>query len=214
MLMASIHLTIFNFKAAHPNTDLSYSTVNVNSSSNIGSKSVVSSTNVANLWHARLGHPNDHVMKIVLNHCNISHLNKNFTEFCSSCCMGKAHRLPSHNSTSVYSPLELIFTDLWGPSHVPSYAGYTYYVSFIDAFSRYTWIFPIKSKAETIVVFKNFKSMVELQLNTKIKSIQSDWGGEYRPFSNLLASVGISHRLICPHTHHQNGVVERKHRHS
>jgi len=39
------------------------------------------------------------------------------------------------------------------------------------AFSRYTWIFPIKSKAETIVVLKNFKSMVELQLNTKIKSI-------------------------------------------
>ena len=55
--------------------------------------------------------------------------------------------------------------------------------------------------------------MVELQLNTKIKSIQSDWGGEYKPFSNLLASFAISHRLIYPHTHHQNGVVERKHRH-
>jgi len=26
-------------------------------------------------------------------------------------------------------------------------------------------------------------------------------------------SVGIIHKLICPHTHHQNGVVERKHRH-
>ena len=122
-----------------------------------------------------LGHPNDHVMKIVLNHCNISNLNKSFTKFCSSCCMGKAHRLPSHNSTFVYSPLELIFTDLCGPSHVPSYAGYTYYVSFIDA-------------------FQNFKSRVELQLNTKIKSIQSDWGSEYKPFSNLLASFGISHR--------------------
>ena len=124
--------------------------------------------------------------------------------------MGKAHRLPSHSSTSVYSPLELIFTDLWGASHVTSYAGYTYYVSFIDAFSRYTWIFPTKSKAETISIFLNFKSMVELQLNTKIKSIQSDWEGEYRPFSRLLASFGISPRLICPHTYHQNGVVERK----
>jgi len=97
------------------NVDLYYSIANVNSSSNIGSKFVVSSTNVANLRHVRLGHPNDHVMKIVLNHCNISHLNKNFTEFCSSCCMGKAHRLPSHNSTFVYSPLELLFTDLRGP---------------------------------------------------------------------------------------------------
>lgn len=26
-------------------------------------------------------------------------------------------------------------------------------------------------------------------------------------------SIGITHRLICPRTHHQNGVVERKHRH-
>jgi len=54
--------------------------------------------------------------------------------------------------------------------------------------------------------------MVELQLNTKIKSIQSDWEGEYRPFSTLVASFGISNRLAT-HTHHQNGVVERKHRH-
>ena len=50
--------------------------------------------------------------------------------------MGKAHRLPTHTSTSVYSPLELIFTDLWRPSHVTSYVGYTYYVYFIDVFSQ------------------------------------------------------------------------------
>ena len=62
-------------------------------------------------------------------------------------------------------------------------------------------------------VFQNFKSMVELQLNTKVKSIQSNWGGEYRPFSSHLASFSISHRLICLDTHHQNGVVERKHKH-
>ena len=102
------------------------------------------------------------------------------------------HEYPCHAGVIIYDGEEISY---------PSYAGYTYYVSFIDAFSRYTWIFPIKSKAETIVVFKNFKSMVELQLNTKIKSIQLDWGGEYKPFSNLLASFAISYRLICPHTH-------------
>ena len=99
-LMTFIHFTIFNFKAIFPadatsvpatNVDLPYSIANVNNSSNKGSKSGFSSSNVANLWHARLGHPNDHVMKIVLNHCNISHLNKSFTKFCFSCCMGKTH---------------------------------------------------------------------------------------------------------------------------
>ena len=62
-------------------------------------------------------------------------------------------------------------------------------------------------------VFQTFKLSVELELNTKIKGVQSDWGAEYRPFSALLSFYGISHKLIYPHTHHQNGVVERKHRH-
>lgn len=100
-----------------------------------------------------------------------------------------------------------------GPAPVTSLMGYSYYVSFVDAFSRYTWIYFIKQKFETLSIFKQFKTLVELQLNKKIKSIQSDWGGEFRPFTQYLTSFGIVHRLICPHTHHQNGVVERKYRH-
>ena len=94
-----------------------------------------------------------------------------FSDLCASGCIGKSHRLSSHSFASVYFPLELIFTNLWGASHLTSYSGFKYYVSFIDAFSIYTWIFPIKTKVETISVFKDFKSLVELQLNTKIKSV-------------------------------------------
>lgn len=36
---------------------------------------------------------------------------------------------------------------------------------------------------------------------------------EFRPFTKYLSNLCIIHRLICPHAHHQNGVVERKHRH-
>ncbi|KAD1469156.1 hypothetical protein E3N88_42767 [Mikania micrantha] len=55
--------------------------------------------------------------------------------------------------------------------------------------------------------------MVERQFNTKLKSVQSDWGGEFRTLSTLLSSLGIIHRLSCPHTSEQNGIVERRHRH-
>ena len=55
--------------------------------------------------------------------------------------------------------------------------------------------------------------MTELQFDTKIKSVQTDWGGEFRPLTSFLQTHGIIHRLICPRTHHQNGVVKRKHRH-
>uniref|UniRef100_A0A151UG14 Retrovirus-related Pol polyprotein from transposon TNT 1-94 n=1 Tax=Cajanus cajan TaxID=3821 RepID=A0A151UG14_CAJCA len=55
--------------------------------------------------------------------------------------------------------------------------------------------------------------MVTNQFQLPIKALQTDWGGEFCPFTTYLNDVGIQHRLICPHTHHQNGVVERKHRH-
>ena len=38
-------------------------------------------------------------------------------------------------------------------------------------------------------------------------------GGEYQAFTSLLQSFGIIHKVSCPHTHEQNGVVEQKHRH-
>ena len=55
--------------------------------------------------------------------------------------------------------------------------------------------------------------MVELQFNYPIKSVQSDGGGEFRPFTKYLNDLGIVHKFTCLHTHHQNGIVERKHRH-
>ncbi|KAJ0702566.1 putative RNA-directed DNA polymerase [Helianthus annuus] len=55
--------------------------------------------------------------------------------------------------------------------------------------------------------------MAERQFQTKLKSIQTDWGGEFRNLSSFFSSLGIIHRLSCPHTSEQNGTVERRHRH-
>jgi len=140
--------------------------------------------------------------------------NKTLYDFCSSCCLGKAHRLPSFSSTASYTkPLELIFCDLWGPAPVESFDGFSYFLTCVDAYSRFSWIFPLKLKSHTLQTFANFKRMAELQYNSSIKSVQTDGGGEFHPFTKFLSQFGITHRLTCPHTHHQNGSVERKHRH-
>lgn len=86
-------------------------------------------------------------------------------------------------------------------------------MTFVDAHTRFTWLYLLKSKSATLNVFKQFQVMVKTQFNLPIKAIQSDWRGEYRPFTKFLTDLGILHWLICPHTHYQNGVVERKHRH-
>jgi hypothetical protein len=54
---------------------------------------------------------------------------------------------------------------------------------------------------------------VENFFGQSIKSVQTDGGGEFIPVQKLLISHGISYRQTCPHTHHQNGSVERKLRH-
>ncbi|CAH1438446.1 unnamed protein product [Lactuca virosa] len=75
------------------------------------------------------------------------------------------------------------------------------------------WIFPLKSKSDVFSTFQQFLLTVERQFQTKLKSVQTDWGGEFRNLSKFFSSLGITHRLSCPHTSEQNGVVERRHRH-
>ena len=72
---------------------------------------------------------------------------------------------------------ELIYTDLWGPSPVLSNTGYSYYVTFVDAHTQFTWLYLLKSKSETLDLFKQFHTLVKTQFNLPVKAVQSDWGG-------------------------------------
>lgn len=151
------------------------------SANNLFVKSFVSSKqthNMLNLWHNKLGHPGQSVVKTIMSECNVPHINKMDFSFCSACCLGKIHNLPYISSKDEsFQPLQLTHTDLWGPSSVPSINGYKYYILFIDDFSKYTWIYMLKNKSEAFDVFCHFKTQVELQLGHKIKNLQSDWGG-------------------------------------
>jgi hypothetical protein len=58
---------------------------------------------------------------------------------CSACLSAKSKQLPFYSSQSqIKAPFELIYSDLWGPSPVSSHIGNKYYISFLDAYSRYT----------------------------------------------------------------------------
>ena len=57
------------------------------------------------IWHSRLDHPSTEVLKLVLKLCIIPLINKTSSDFCSSCCVGKSHRLPSSPSLTVYSTI-------------------------------------------------------------------------------------------------------------
>ena len=45
------------------------------------------------------------------------------------------------------APFQLIHSDLWGPTAVPSFADFRYYICFVDDFTKYTWLYPLKHKS-------------------------------------------------------------------
>ncbi|KAE8728571.1 hypothetical protein F3Y22_tig00004205pilonHSYRG00041 [Hibiscus syriacus] len=67
--------------------------------------------------------------------------------------------------------LELVHTDVWGPSPVPSLAGSLYYVTFIDDSTRKVWVYFLKKKSEVFDTFKKWKAMVENETGLKVKRL-------------------------------------------
>ncbi|MFS7946994.1 putative RNA-directed DNA polymerase [Helianthus anomalus] len=60
-----------------------------------------------------------------------------------------------------------------------SIGGCKYFITFIDDFSRKTWVYFLKLKSEALTYFKLFKKMVENQANYTLKTLRTDRGGEY-----------------------------------
>ncbi|CAL2278094.1 unnamed protein product [Prunus armeniaca] len=89
-------------------------------------------------WHQRLGHPHASVFQQVISHNNLP-LSGSFATnvLCSACKLGKASKLPFHGSGSkTTKPLELLHSDVWGPSPIHSISGNKYYVLFLDDFTK------------------------------------------------------------------------------
>ena len=51
-----------------------------------------------------------------------------------------------------------------------SLSRYVYYVSFIDDYSRKTWIYFMKNKDEVFSKFKEFKALIENHTEKRIKT--------------------------------------------
>jgi hypothetical protein len=140
--------------------------------------------------------------------------NKSFD--CISCQLGKQPALPFNNSESIASAsFDLIHSDVWGPSLVPSMSCSRYFVIFVDDFSRYTWVFLMKSRSELLDIYRNFAKMVETHFSKRIKAFRSDNALEYtqQAFQNILKHYGTAPHLSCPGTSQQNGRAEHKLRH-
>jgi len=51
---------------------------------------------------------------------------------------------------------DLIHVDMWGPYSFTSIHGHKYFLTIVDDYSRYTWVFPLKQKSEVVKIFGRF----------------------------------------------------------
>ncbi|AAF19226.1 Highly similar to Ta1-3 polyprotein [Arabidopsis thaliana] len=168
------------------------------------------------LWHSRLGHMSMNNLKVLAGKGLIDRKEINELEFCEHCVMGKSKKVSfnvgKHTSEDA---LSYVHADLWGsPNVTPSISGKQYFLSIIDDKTRKVWLYFLKSKDETFDKFCEWKSLVENQVNKKVKCLRTDNGLEFcnSRFDSYCKEHGIERHRTCTYTPQQNGVAERMNR--
>jgi hypothetical protein len=116
------------------------------------------------------------------------------------------------NTMMTEHPGQLLHMDTVGPSRVRSMRGKWCVLVIVDDYSRYSWVFFLKSKDE---VFEHFQSLA-LRLNNEhnncLKAIRRDNETEFRnaSFDEFYLEHGIDQQFFAPRVPQQNGVMERK----
>ncbi|TYK11979.1 gag/pol protein [Cucumis melo var. makuwa] len=164
---------------------------------------------------AKLGHINlDRIGRLVKNGL-LNELEDDSLPPCESCLEGKMIKRPfTGKGYRAKEHLELIHSDLCGPMNVKARGGFEYFISSIDDYSRYSYLYLMEHKSEALEKFKEYKAEVEILLSKRIKILRSDRVGEYMDlrFQDYMIENGIQFQLSAPGTPQQNGVSERRNR--
>ena len=142
----------------------------LNIENNISSASSVYMLSSVNFWHARLCHINSRYVGIMSNMGLIPRLTKDF-EKCKACSQAKITKRPHKNVERNTELLELIHIDLCEFEGKLNRGGNRYFITFIDDFLKYAYIYLLKNKSDAFEKFKEFLREVENQFGRKIKKI-------------------------------------------
>ena len=167
------------------------------------------------LWHCRLGHISEMCMTKLHKNGSFGSFDYESFDTCELCLLGKKTNLPFKGKGERASgPLDLIHTDVCGLMSMHARDGFIYFITFINDYSRYGYLYLMRYKFEAFEKFKEFKNDVEKQRRRSIKSISSDQGGEYlsQEFLDYLRENRILSQWTPPYTPQHNGVAERRNR--
>ncbi|GJT99440.1 putative ribonuclease H-like domain-containing protein [Tanacetum coccineum] len=173
----------------------------------------------SNTWHRRLGHINFKTMNKLVKGNLVKGLPLKIFKndhSCVACQKGKKHKASYKTKlvNSISKPLHMLHIDLFGPTNVKCLIKKSYCLVVTDDFSRFSWVFFLASKDETIGILKTFITEIENQLDHKVKVIRSDNETKFK--NNIMIQFcemkRIKREFSVARTSQQNGVAERKNR--
>jgi len=115
----------------------------------VGEVPAATEKDTTKLWHMRLGHMRERGLQVLRKRSALLNIKYCKLDLCKYCIMGRQYRVAlstsQHKSKGL---LDLIHTNVWGPSAVASIGAARCYVTFIDDFSRKIWVYFLKQKSK------------------------------------------------------------------
>jgi hypothetical protein len=151
-------------------------------SSSFSSVFVSHSDDLRNIWHERFDHLNCRSLQQLCNQQMVTSLPLVSCRYgvCAGRVFDKHHRdiFDKCASWHTLGPLQLVHSDLCGSLSTP-FSMCNYFLTFIDEFSRSTWVYLLKLKRKVFDNFLAYKSLVEKKHGHQIQSLRTDNGDEY-----------------------------------
>nr|GEX57162.1 hypothetical protein [Tanacetum cinerariifolium] len=180
---------------------------NFNSICNVSTKRAKHNLDSTYLWHCRLAHISKQRIEMLQQEGLLKSTDDESFDHYVSCLSGKMTRKSfSHHTERATDLLGIIHTDVYGPLRHVSRQGVSYFITFMDDYSRYGYVYILKHKHEAFETFKVFKNEVKNQLRKIIKALGSNQGGKYisQEFKDYLKACGIVQQLTPPYTPQHN----------
>ncbi|CAI7821736.1 unnamed protein product, partial [Closterium sp. NIES-54] len=178
------------------------------------------------LWHHRLGQPSLPRLRGMHSHLLVYGLPRSLPPLppspalpCLPCIEGRQRAAPHSSSfPPTTAPLQTLHMDVWGPACVSGQGRERYFLLVVDDFTRYTTVFPLRSKGQVVNVSIPWIRTLRLQICERFRTdlpvlrVHSDRGGEFS--SDLLRDFcrgeGILQSFTLPDSPQQNGIAERR----
>ena len=111
------------------------------------------------MWHLRLGYIGDNKINKLAKDEILDLFNLELYLVCESCLQKKMTKLPFIGyGERVTEILALVYTNVCGPFDIQARGGYHYFITFINDFSQYGYVFLIRHKSEAFEKFKKFRN--------------------------------------------------------